>query len=209
MTTIEADSPQMPKLLVGLGNPGQKYERTRHNIGFEIIDNLAKAWSVPLSDNKRFQGHVAETRAASGDRLILLKPSTYMNLSGQSVRSVLDWYKLQPIHVLVIYDDMDLPIGKLRMRMSGSAGGHNGMKSIISHLGTQDFPRLRLGISRVDGADKQANRAVVGHVLGKFAPDERKVVDAAINLAGEAIEFSLGKGIERAMSLYNGREATV
>lgn len=206
---IDADSPQMPKLLVGLGNPGQKYERTRHNIGFEIIDHLAKAWSVTLADNKRFQGCVGETRAVSGDRLIFLKPSTYMNRSGQSVRSVLDWYKLQPSHVLVIYDDMDLPIGKLRMRMSGSAGGHNGMKSIISHLGTQTFPRLRLGISRADGAENQPNRAVVGHVLGKFSPDERKVVDAAVDLAGEAIEFSLGKGIERAMSLYNGREATV
>ncbi len=206
---IDADSPQMPKLLVGLGNPGQKYERTRHNIGFEIIDDLAKAWFVKLSDNKRFQGHVAETRSVSGDRLILLKPSTYMNRSGQSVRAVLDWYKLEPSQVLVIYDDMDLPIGKLRMRLSGSAGGHNGMKSIISHLGTQDFPRLRLGISRADGAENQADRTVISHVLGKFSPDERKVVDATVSLAGEAIEFSLGKGIERAMSLYNGREAAV
>lgn len=207
--TTAADFPQTPKLLVGLGNPGQKYERTRHNIGFEIIDDLAKAWSIKLSDNKRFQGLVGETRGPSGDRLILLKPSTYMNRSGQSVRSVLDWYKLSPNDVLVIYDDMDLPIGKLRLRLSGSAGGHNGMKSIISHLGTQDFPRLRLGISRANNAENQADRTVVGHVLGKFAPDERKVVDAAINLAGEAIEFSLRKGIEKTMSLYNGREATV
>ena len=207
--STDADSLQTPKLLVGLGNPGQKYERTRHNIGFEIVDDLAKSWSIKLSDNKRFQGLVGETRTISGDRLILLKPSTYMNRSGQSVRSVLDWYKLSPNHVLVIYDDMDLPIGRLRLRLSGSAGGHNGMKSIISHLGTQDFPRLRLGISRADSSQNQADRSVVGHVLGKFAPDERKVVDAAIHLAGEAVEFSLRKGIERTMSLYNGREATV
>ncbi|MEO1508719.1 MAG: aminoacyl-tRNA hydrolase [Cyanobacteria bacterium J06633_23] len=209
MMTTTDDAPQTPKLLVGLGNPGQKYERTRHNIGFEIIDELARAWSIKLSDNKRFQGLVGETRGLSDSRLILLKPSTYMNRSGQSVRSVLDWYKLSPNDVLIIYDDMDLPIGKLRLRLSGSAGGHNGMKSIISHLGTQDFPRLRLGISRANSSENQADRTVVGHVLGKFAPDERKVVDAAIHLAGEAIEFSLRKGIEKTMSLYNGREATV
>ena len=210
MMTTAADSPQAPKLLVGLGNPGQKYERTRHNVGFEIIDDLAKARSIKLSDNKRFQGLFGETRGPSGDRLILLKPSTFMNRSGQSVRSVLDWYKLSPSDVMVIYDDMDLPIGRLRLRLSGSAGGHNGMKSIISHLGTQDFPRLRLGISRASNAEtQQTDRTVVGHVLGKFSPDERKVVDAAIHLAGEAIEFSLRKSIERAMSLYNGREAEV
>ncbi|MBT9314236.1 aminoacyl-tRNA hydrolase [Leptothoe spongobia] len=203
----DADSPQTPKLLVGLGNPGQKYDRTRHNIGFEVIDALAKAWSIPMSNNKRFQGITGESRTAAGNRLILLKPTTYMNRSGQSIRAIVDWYKLSPSDVLVIYDDMDLPIGKLRLRLSGSAGGHNGMKSIISHLGTQIFPRLRLGISRSDNPETQSNRTVVNHVLGKFAPDERKVIDAAIQLAEEAVEFSLSKGIERAMSLYNGREA--
>ena len=209
MVTTDTDSLQTPKLLVGLGNPGQKYAKTRHNIGFEVIDNLAQSWAVKMSENKRFQGSVGEARATSGERLILLKPSTYMNLSGQSVRAVVDWYKLSPSDVLVIYDDMDLPIGKLRLRLFGSAGGHNGMKSIISHLGTQTFPRLRLGISRTASADRQASQTVVGHVLGKFAPDERKVMDAAFTLAREAIEFSLGKGLERAKSLYNGREAVV
>ena len=210
MVTTNVDLPKAPKLLVGLGNPGQKYDRTRHNVGFEVIDRLAKSWSVQLVDNKRFHGSVGENRTASGERLILLKPTTYMNRSGQSVRAVIDWYKLLPSDVLVIYDDMDLPIGKLRLRLSGSAGGHNGMKSIISHLGTQAFPRLRLGISRAGSSvDHQDNRAVVGHVLGKFAPDERKVMDAAVNLADEAIDFSLRKGVERAMSLYNGREVEV
>lgn len=209
MVTTDVSSQQTPKLLVGLGNPGQKYARTRHNIGFEVIDELAKNWSVKLTDNKRFQGHVGESRTASGDRLILLKPTTYMNRSGQSVRALLDWYKLSPSDVLAIYDDMDLPIGRLRLRISGSAGGHNGMKSLISHLGTQTFPRLRLGISRANAPENPTNRAVVGHVLGKFAPDERKVMDAAVHLASEAIEFSLGKGIERTMSLYNGKEAIV
>lgn len=209
MVTPDTDSPKIPKLLIGLGNPGQKYNRTRHNIGFEVIDSLAKSWSVKLVGNKRFQGSFGETRSAFGERLILLKPGTYMNRSGQSVRALVDWYKLMPSDVLVIYDDMDLPIGKVRLRLSGSAGGHNGMKSIISHLGTQTFPRLRLGISRADKTENQANKTVVGHVLGKFAPDERKVMDAAIMLADEAIEFSLRKGVERAMSLYNGREAEV
>lgn len=209
MATTNTDSLQTPKLLVGLGNPGQKYDRTRHNVGFEVIDHLAKQWATNLTENKRFQGSAGETRSVGGNRLILLKPTTYMNRSGQSVRAVVDWYKLSPSDVLVIYDDMDLPIGKLRLRLSGSAGGHNGMKSIISHLGTQAFPRLRLGINRADNSDKQTNRAVVGHVLGKFAPDERQVMDASIVLTVEAIEFSLSKGIERAMSLYNGREVAV
>ncbi|MBT9313437.1 aminoacyl-tRNA hydrolase [Leptothoe kymatousa] len=209
MATLEVSAPYVPKLLVGLGNPGQKYDRTRHNVGFEVIDHLAAQWSVKLTENKRFHGNFGEFRLGTGDRLILLKPTTYMNRSGQSVRAVLDWYKLTAADVLVIYDDMDLPIGKLRLRLSGSAGGHNGMKSIISHLGTQDFPRLRLGISRADQAAGQPGGAVVGHVLGKFAPDERKVVNASIDFAGEAVEFSLRKGIERAMNLYNGRQVEV
>ena len=207
MVTTNTETPPTPKLLVGLGNPGQKYERTRHNVGFEVLDNLAKGWSIQLTENKRFYGSVGETRSFSGDRLILIKPNTYMNRSGQSVRAVIDWYKLLPSDVLVIYDDMDLPVGRLRLRPSGSAGGHNGMKSIISHLGTQSFPRLRLGISRANNGDESTNRNVVGHVLGKFAPDERKVMDSAITLASDAVEFSLRKGIEQTMSLYNGREA--
>ena len=209
MVTTNADSPQIPKLLIGLGNPGQKYERTRQNIGFEVIDSLANSCAVQLTENKRFHGKVGETRSSHGDRLILLKPNTYMNRSGQSVRAVVDWYKLSAHDVMVIYDDMDLPIGRLRLRLSGSAGGHNGMKSIISHLGTQAFSRLRLGISRADNAEQQVNSTVVGHVLGKFAPAERKVMDAAVTLAVDAVEFSIRKGIERTMRLYNGREAAV
>ncbi|MEL6157767.1 MAG: aminoacyl-tRNA hydrolase [Cyanobacteria bacterium J06623_5] len=195
----------LPKLIVGLGNPGQKYDRTRHNIGFEIVDALAKSLpDVSLVANKRFQGNAGEFRSA-GERMVLLKPSTYMNRSGQSVRAVLDWYKLAPAKVLIVYDDMDLPTGKLRMRLSGGAGGHNGMKSIISHLGTKAFPRLRVGVG---SADKSGNPdgAVISHVLGRFSPAERKVVDAVIPMAVDAIDLSLRKGVERAMNLYNGRE---
>ncbi len=195
----------LPRLIVGLGNPGAKYDRTRHNIGFEVIDALAKSYpDVSLVENKRFQGIAGEFRRA-GARTILLKPTTFMNISGQAVRAVLDWYKLDPDSVLVVYDDMDLPTGKLRLRLSGGAGGHNGMKSIISHLGTQEFPRLRIGIGSTDkSGDKDS--AVVSHVLGRFAPEDRKIVEAVIPMAVDAIEFSLRKGVERSMSLYNGRE---
>ncbi len=208
----EAEAPTivLPRLIVGLGNPGTKYDRTRHNIGFEIVDALAKSFpGVSLVDNKRFQGVTGEFRNAGAstpdNRIVLLKPTTYMNKSGQAVRAVLDWYKLEPTAVLVIYDDMDLPTGKLRMRLSGGAGGHNGMKSIISHLGTKEFPRLRMGVG---SADKSGDRdgAVVSHVLGRFSPEDRKTVDAVIPMAVDAVDLSLRKGVERSMNLYNGRE---
>lgn len=195
----------MPRLIVGLGNPGAKYDRTRHNVGFEIIDAFAKSYpSVSLVENKRFQGIAGEFRNGC-DRTVLLKPLTFMNNSGRAVRAVLDWYKLAPSSVLVVYDDMDLPVGKLRLRLSGGAGGHNGMKSIISHLGTKEFPRLRIGIGSTDKGD-EPDQAVVSHVLGRFAPDDRKYVDAVIPIAVDAIDLSLRKGVERSMNLYNGRE---
>ncbi|MEL6602646.1 MAG: aminoacyl-tRNA hydrolase [Cyanobacteria bacterium J06614_10] len=195
----------LPRLIVGLGNPGPKYDRTRHNIGFDIVEALAKSLpGVSLASNKRFQGDAGEFRSA-GERTVLLKPSTYMNKSGQSVRAVLDWYKLAPNEVLIVYDDMDLPTGKLRMRLSGGAGGHNGMKSIISHLGTKAFPRLRVGVGSADKSG-DPNGAVISHVLGRFSPEERKIVDAVIPMAVDAIDLSLRKGVERAMNLYNGRE---
>lgn len=195
----------LPRLIVGLGNPGPKYDRTRHNIGFDIVEALAKSLpDVSLASSKRFQGDAGEFRSA-GERTVLLKPSTYMNKSGQSVRAVLDWYKLAPNEVLIVYDDMDLPTGKLRMRLSGGAGGHNGMKSIISHLGTKAFPRLRVGVGSADKSG-DPNGAVISHVLGRFSPEERKIVDAVIPMAVDAIDLSLRKGVERAMNLYNGRE---
>ncbi len=198
----------LPRLIVGLGNPGAKYDRTRHNIGFEVIDAIAKTYpDVSLTENKRFQGATGEFRNG-GDRTVLLKPTTYMNKSGQAVRAVLDWYKLDPASVLVVYDDMDLPTGKLRLRLTGGAGGHNGMKSIIAHLGTKDFPRLRVGIGSTDKGEER-DSAVVSHVLGRFAPEDRKIVDAVIPMAVDAIDLSLRKGFERSMNLYNGREVEI
>jgi PTH1 family peptidyl-tRNA hydrolase len=187
----------IPQLIVGLGNPGAKYDKTRHNIGFEAIDHLAQRWQISLSDQKKFQG-IAGEGMAGGQKIRLLKPQTFMNLSGQSVRAMLDWYKLDPTAVLVIYDDMDLPLGKLRMRLSGSAGGHNGMKSLISHLGTQAFPRLRLGIGK-------SQDETIGHVLGKFAAAEMPIVQEVLHLSSDAVNLALREGVEKSMSLFNSK----
>jgi peptidyl-tRNA hydrolase, PTH1 family len=191
----------IPQLIVGLGNPGSKYAQTRHNVGFDAIDHLAKRWQITLSDQKRFQGIAGEGLSGT-QKIRLLKPQTFMNLSGQSVRAVLDWYKLDPTAVLVIYDDLDLPLGKLRMRLAGSAGGHNGMKSIISHLGTQAFPRLRLGIGK-------SQDETIGHVLGKFAAAEAPIMREILELSSDAVQLSLRQGIEKSMSLYNSRSVEV
>jgi peptidyl-tRNA hydrolase, PTH1 family len=198
-----------PRLIVGLGNPGAKYDRTRHNIGFDLIDQLAKRWQIPVSDQKRFQGMVGEGWVNSlaktlreRQKIVLLKPQTFMNLSGQAVRSVLDWYKLAPTEVLVLYDDLDLPLGKLRIRLAGSAGGHNGMKSIISHLGTPTFPRLRMGIGK-------SQDETISHVLGKFSAAESSIVTDILQLSADAVELSLGAGVEKAMNKYNNRSVLV
>ncbi|MCE2888015.1 MAG: aminoacyl-tRNA hydrolase [Pseudanabaena sp. 42896M_M3] len=206
-------------LIVGLGNPGAEYERTRHNIGFMAVDRLATSWSISLGKEKRFYGIFGEgrlsPRLASSGKIRLLKPTTYMNVSGQSVRACADWFKGNPENILVIYDDMDLPLGKLRLRPSGSAGGHNGMKSIISHLGTQNFPRLRLGIGRsgkndIDGAiASKANQNVTSHVLGGFSTTETKILPEIFDLAESTVTSILADGLEKAMSLYNSRSIDI
>ncbi|HEY9616394.1 MAG TPA: aminoacyl-tRNA hydrolase [Microcoleaceae cyanobacterium] len=196
----------IPQLIVGLGNPGAKYDRTRHNIGFEVVDALARAWQIGLADNRKFQGIYGEGIATGNTKIRLLKPQTYMNNSGQAIRAVTDWYKLSPESVLVVYDEMDLPVGKLRLRLSGSAGGHNGMKSTIAHLGTQAFPRLRVGIG--SAKDVHPDKDTVSHVLGQFSAQEAKVMVEVVEIAVSAIELSLKQGVEKAMSLYNNRTIT-
>lgn len=188
----------IPELIIGLGNPEPKYLQTRHNIGFMVVDALAEAWGLSWQEQKRFQGLFSEGIARGGKKIRLLKPLTYMNLSGRSVRAVIDWYKLPMDSILVVYDDLDLPVGRLRLRRSGSAGGHNGMKSIISHLGGQDFPRLRIGIGKSD-----LSNDTVSHVLGKFTPSEKPVINEVIDVAVAAIELSLKEDIEKAMNRYN------
>lgn len=203
--TADIASITKPQLIVGLGNPGVKYDQTRHNIGFEAIDFLARTWQINLSEHRKFQGIFGEGRSIQADKIRLLKPSTYMNLSGQSIRAVTDWYKIPPEAVLVIYDDMDLPVGKLRLRQSGSAGGHNGMKSAIAHLGSQNFPRLRIGIGSPKHQNASPDKEVVSHVLGRFSLAENKAMSEVLKLVVDAIELSLKQGFPKAMSLYNNR----
>ncbi len=195
-----SDELVIPQLIIGLGNPGVKYAQTRHNVGFDLLDNLAKRWQISFGDRKQFQGIYGEGFGSNNTKIRLLKPQTFMNLSGQSVRATIDWFKLPPESVLVVYDDLDLPLGKIRLRLSGSAGGHNGMKSIISHLGTQNFPRVRIGIGKSAG-----EKDTISHVLGKFSAIEAPIVSDVIYLVNDAIELSLKKGVEQAMNLYNNR----
>ncbi len=194
-----ATSPPLPELIVGLGNPGGKYDGTRHNIGFVVVDELARSWQIPMPETKKFHGQFGEG-TISGRKVRLLKPTTYMNNSGQAIRAVLDWYKLTPGSVLVVYDDMDLPVGRLRLRQSGSAGGQNGMKSAIAHLGTQIFPRLRVGIGT-------KSEDAITHVLGSFSPAEKALVQEVVQFSVSAVEMSLRDGVEKAMSLFNNRIA--
>ncbi|MBF2056835.1 MAG: aminoacyl-tRNA hydrolase [Cyanobacterium sp. T60_A2020_053] len=188
----------IPDLIVGLGNPEPKYDHTRHNIGFAVVDYLADKWGFTWQKNNKFNALFTEGFAPNRKKVRLVKPFTYMNNSGQSVRAVLDWYKLTPETLLVVYDDMDLPLGKIRLRLSGSAGGHNGMKSIISHVGGQKFPRCRIGIGK--SGEKQAT---IGHVLGRFSSEETPVINDLMVVVRGALELSLHDGVEKTMSLYN------
>ncbi|NJN59230.1 MAG: aminoacyl-tRNA hydrolase [Leptolyngbyaceae cyanobacterium SL_5_9] len=197
----------IPQLIVGLGNPGAKYDKTRHNIGFEAIDLLARSWGISMSENRKFQSAFGEGRGPHGDKIRLLKPLTYMNLSGQAIRAATDWFKLPPESVLVIYDDMDLAVGKIRLRLSGSAGGQKGMKSAIAHLGTQDFPRLRIGIDSPKNL-AASDKDTVSHVLGQFSKAEAQIMAEVLQMVLSAVELSLKQGVAKAMSLYNSRSVT-
>ncbi|GAA6616680.1 aminoacyl-tRNA hydrolase [Scytonema sp. NUACC26] len=194
----------IPQLIVGLGNPEPKYDQTRHNIGFAAIDALSRAWRIPLAENRKFQGEYGEGFAPNGDKIRLLKPLTYMNRSGQSIQAVNSWYKLPPEMVMVIYDDMDLPMGKTRLRLSGSAGGHNGMKSTIAHLGTQNFPRLRIGIGRPKNAIAD-DSGTISHVLGKFSVAENQLMSIVLQFIVDCTEMCLKQGVEKAMNVCNSR----
>jgi peptidyl-tRNA hydrolase, PTH1 family len=189
-----------PKLVVGLGNPGREYDGTRHNVGFAVLDRLAKKLDCSFRSKSRFSTEVAETRAIDGGKVLLAKPRTYMNRSGSAVSALLGWLKLEPELLLVVVDDADLPLGQIRLRGSGGSGGHNGLRSIIEALGGhEEFARLRVGIGRAApvGTD------ITGHVLGKFAPSEREVAEQAVVDAVEAIECCLRDGLTEAMNQFN------
>lgn len=183
------------KLIVGLGNPGKEYEKTRHNIGFMVMDRLADILNVSISISK-FKGEYVKLKY-KGEDVILLKPMTYMNNSGESVIQVMNYFKIDVEDILVVYDDMDMPVGKLRLRESGSAGGHNGVKSIIAHVGTQKFKRIRVGI------DKHPRIKVIDYVLGHFQKDEQVLIDEGIENAVKAIELYLDKDFVVAMNQFN------
>ena len=185
-------------LLVGLGNPGDKYEGTRHNVGFAAIDQLAEELNVPVQKLK----HRALTQSVElgGARVLLMKPITYMNLSGEAVGEAARFYKVPADHVLVISDDVSLPVGKLRVRRGGSAGGHNGLKSIIQHLGTDQFPRVKIGVGQKPHPDYD----LADWVLGKFAGEDLKTISQAIERAGKAAECCIAHGPDQAMNQFNG-----
>lgn len=203
MTEVISPKLVIPQLIVGLGNPEPKYDQTRHNIGFAAVDTLARSWQISLSENRKFQSMFGEGMGSRTNKIRLLKPLTYMNRSGQAIRAAIDWYKLPPESVLVIYDDMDLPLGKMRLRLSGSAGGHNGMKSTISHLSTQNFPRLRIGIGKPQTATN--DDSTVSHVLGRFSVAETKLMSEILQLVVECVELSIKQGVEKAMNSCNSR----
>lgn len=192
------------KLVIGLGNPGQKYEQTRHNIGFLVMDRLAHTYGAQMVNHLKWRAHVAKV---PGSGIILMKPQTFMNESGQSVGAAMRFYKWQPEQILVVYDDVSLPFGSLRFRMAGSAGGHNGIKSIISHLGSDRFPRLKLGIGNAMQEQKQkAGGSLTGHVLGKFSTDEQNQLENTLATAAEAVQFALAEGVESAANSFNTKK---
>ena len=184
-------------LIVGLGNPGEKYEETRHNVGFMVADELGERGKFPI---QRLKYHaLTNTAVIGGQGALVMKPTTYMNLSGEAVGEAARFYKIAPDHVLVISDDVDLPLGKLRLRTGGSAGGHNGLKSIIQHLGSDQFPRLKVGV----GGKPRPDYDMADWVLSRLQGEDKKVMDEAVQRAADAVECFLRDGPQKAMNRYN------
>lgn len=187
-------------LVVGLGNPGKEYEHTRHNVGFRAVELAAKAAGVKI-DRLKFRALTRQT-AIAGQKVLLVQPQTYMNASGAAVSALATYYKVKPERILVLFDDISLPVGRLRIRRDGSAGGHNGIKSIIQSLGTDQFPRIKIGV----GAKPHPDYDLADWVLSKFSAQEEKALEPAIGWAAEAVEAVLKNGIEKAAAAYNGKQ---
>ena len=183
-------------LIAGLGNPTREYEKTRHNVGFEAIDILADKAGTTVTEKKHKalygKGYIG------GQKVILAKPQTYMNLSGESIREIADFYKIEPENIIILCDDINLSEGQLRIRLKGSAGGHNGLKNIISHLGTQEFPRIRIGVG-----EKPRGMDLADYVLGRFPKEQQGVMEEAYRDAGEAACLMIEDGADAAMNHYN------
>ena len=183
-------------LIVGLGNPEKEYANTRHNMGFDTINKLAEKNNIEVNKNK-FDG-LYGTGIIQGKKVILLKPQTYMNLSGESVREIVDFYNIEPQNIIVIYDDIDIEKGHIKIRKKGGAGSHNGMKSVVQELGTTDFARIRVGIGQPEYKNNMIN-----YVIGKVPEEEQKVLQEGVTKAAEAIEEILKNGIDIAMNKFN------
>ena len=189
----------MMYLIAGLGNPTREYDKTRHNVGFSVFDVLADKYNIDVSDRKHKA--LCGRGVIEGEKVLLLKPQTFMNLSGESIREAVDYYKIDPEDIIVIYDDISLEPGQLRIRLKGSAGGHNGIKNIIAHLGTQEFPRIKVGV----GA-KPPKMDLADYVLSRFGAEEQKIMDEAFGEAAEAAVMMMTTGAERAMNHYNAKK---
>lgn len=184
------------KWIIGLGNPGNAYRNNRHNIGFRVVDSAAEQWNIPVTQNK-FKALVGEG-VYKGQKVALIKPMTFMNLSGESLRAYMDFYKASLEDCIVVYDDMDTALGQIRLRYQGSAGGHNGIKSIIQHAGTQTFNRIRIGISR-----PMPGRSIVDYVLADFGKDEEERLPEVIRTSVEALEHALANNFDKTMAKFN------
>lgn len=184
------------KIIVGLGNPTREYEGTRHNVGFSVIYAISDKYNIKV-DTKKHKALIGKG-IIEGEKVILAMPQTYMNLSGESVRELIDYYKCDNEDVIVIYDDISLDVGKLRIRAKGSAGGHNGIKSIISHLGTQEFPRIKVGVG-----EKPARMDLADYVLGRFSKEEQPLIRESADKASDAVALMLREGISAAMNKFN------
>ena len=188
------------KIIAGLGNPTKEYEGTRHNIGFSVIDKLADKYNISMNEKKHKA--ICGKGMIEGEKVILLKPQTYMNLSGESVVDAVNFYKVDPEEdVIIIYDDIDLDVGKLRIRAKGSAGGHNGLKNIIAQLGHENFARIKMGVG-----EKPAGYDLADYVLGHFSKEEEKIMAESRKTAVKAIETILAEDIDKAMNLYNSKK---
>lgn len=185
-------------LIVGLGNPGADYAKTRHNAGFLLVERLAERWKAGWNSERKFVARMAKA-GRGGKKVLLCEPQTFMNLSGEAVAAVVKFYQLPLANVLVVVDDADLPLGEIRLRPGGGSGGHHGLESVAQHLGSKEYARLRVGIGR-----KNEARQITGHVLGKFSSDESAVLEKVLERAAGQLECWLSAGLQKAMSQFNG-----
>lgn len=186
------------KMIAGLGNPGREYEKTPHNVGFVAVDSICRTLNGDWRIEPRFQADVAKL-SCNGEPLLLVKPMTYMNASGETIGRIMHYYRMEPSQVVIISDDINLPPGRIRVRAEGGAGGHNGLSSIINRIGTQAFTRIRVGV----GQNKRASGSLVGHVLGRIAPEDDDAVSTAIETAADAALCAIRESTETAMNRYN------